>query len=119
MPQHIIAFRLKWDSTYEARYQSVVAAIEEITQTKWDQGTSLVILFHPAAAEELHSRIASNSSITADDMLLVLDVDVLRWAGTGIDREGLLQFVLSCRDQAVPAGLFALGASAVDTLSRR
>lgn len=105
----LILSRLVRDGRYAIRYEGLVAAIKQLTHTRWDEATSAWLLFHQATADEIHAALIRNSGIYADgrDLLVVLDLTTHEFAEVGVDSPEMLAFVLKCG--GLPPAKNALG----------
>jgi hypothetical protein len=120
MALKLVAYRLKNDASYPVRYGSLIAALDKLTQTKWSEETSLVLLLFNGTAEALHAHLLANSRLyrNSDDMLVVMDITVNEKETLGLKKAGLLDAVLgfaqtpkASRQSAVVAALLSRGSN--------
>jgi hypothetical protein len=73
--EYVISFELKKDSTYNARYESLVAQIDKTSPgNAWDETTSFALVSSNELIEALADRLYYKSEILdAKDILLVID----------------------------------------------
>ena len=120
MALHLVAYRLKNDLSYPARYQSLIDALDKLTSTKWSEETSLVLLMFNGTPQALHAHLMSNSKLyrNGDDMLVVMDIDVRGKETLGLKKGPLLDSLLLFAQTPKAASLSALGATLRGTKGR-
>lgn len=96
MSLHLVLFRLKSDPSYQARYASLIEALDRLTATKWQEASSAYVLTYPAPADRLAAHLLADTKLyrNGDDLLEVFEIEVKAHAGIGVANRGLLDLVI-------------------------
>jgi len=113
MALKLVAYRLKDDASYPTRYRSLIEALDKLTQTKWVEDTSLVLLMFNGSCKDLQTILLSSSSLyrNGDDMLVVMDIAVNDKETLGLKKSGLLDSVLAFAQTPTALGQSAVSAA--------
>ncbi|CAI8809037.1 hypothetical protein [Pseudomonas sp. T8] len=76
MGHFIITFRIKYDSTYQERYESFTKQVGEIATSKWEETSSFYAIQASGTASSICDNLYYKSDfVSSKDQMVVIDLD--------------------------------------------